>query len=238
MEPFEYTPSMKDQDADYLDHVREIETELYSDGFEWDNEFTSKVMNTIEKMRTEINFFRSSNGFKNSTLEYNSESSMKESANSFYSMPVQIDEQLLIENDELRSQILELESNIHETPEFDNFFNLKTKFESPRDNDSVHSMPVNLCSDHKCFGCPNASFKVERDRELHNLKSQIREKQDKLNKLRKEMGDMKSTSNGGAFNINGVYELKKKLETIERQLKEEENDEILKQQEQDLEEIK
>lgn len=105
MEPFEYTPSVNDNQTDCLQYARELDNMQSSDGFQWTNNFQSQMMDTIEKMRTEIDFFRSSNGFKNSNYDSNSESSMKDSANSFYSAPNQEYDQLVTENDELRSQI-------------------------------------------------------------------------------------------------------------------------------------
>lgn len=116
MEPLEYTHSASERDSDYLQEVREIESEICNDDFHWDYDTQSRVMNTIEKMKTEIEFFRSSNGFKHSDVDLKSESSMKDSANSFYSAPNFENEKLITENDELRSQIIEIES---EVPDFD-----------------------------------------------------------------------------------------------------------------------
>ena len=138
MEPFEYTPSTNNNELDYSQTIQDLELQQRSDGFLWTNEYSHKLMDTIQKMSTEINSFRSSNGFKNSNVE--------DEIESYYSAPNYVDQQMFAENENLKSQISELESDIHTNPDFERYFD--AKMPSFQDNMSVKSMPVGDISDH------------------------------------------------------------------------------------------
>lgn len=179
MERFEYTPSSTIGGRDFLQLIDEIEIEQRSDGFLWTNEYTNKMIDTIDKLQTEISCFRSSSGFENS----------------YYSAPNVENEDLLSENDELRSQIIEVESVVNTIPGFEDFFRTKEEIELEYDG-----------------------FKTEREKEINQLKEIIREREFKLVKLQRESDALKSTTKSSNFGVYDYNEIKKQVEDLEKQL--------------------
>jgi hypothetical protein len=75
-------------------------------------------MKTIERMKTELSFYKSGNNFRvtssdmgGSSIQSNSDNYNRSGA-SFYTMPEKENEVLLKENDDLKSEISELEMSL------------------------------------------------------------------------------------------------------------------------------
>ena len=98
-----------------------------------------RIIQTIERMNTEINFFRSSKGFN--MTQSKETSSMKSSANSFYSEPHMEYEKLIKENEDLQSKISDIESVVQSMPGYDIYMRSKDPFDyefQMSDTDSVN----------------------------------------------------------------------------------------------------
>ena len=106
MEQFQNSPRSNFGGRDLTQLIDEIEIEQRSDGFLWTNEYTNKMKEAIDKLNSEISFCRSSNGFENS----------------YYSAPNVIDDDLLYENETLKEQISEIESEVNTIPGFGDYF--------------------------------------------------------------------------------------------------------------------
>jgi hypothetical protein len=186
-----------------------------------------RLIQTIERMNTEINFFRSSKGFN--MTETQELSSMKSSANSFYSEPNLDYEKITKENDDLRSQIDEIESVVQSMPGYGEYMRSKDPFnyEYPiSDSDSVnykspkvaYTEPIELKTNTQTSGFMPKDY-VDLKKQVDELESEldvetqdneltIEEQTKQLEHLRKEANE---THGEGGKMKQRIHELEVEL---------------------------
>lgn len=193
-----------------------------------------RMIRTIERMNTEINFFRSSNGFNmGETQEI---ASMKSSANSFYSEPNMDYERLMRDNEELRSQIDEIESVVQSMPGYFDYMRSKDPFDyeyQASDSESVNykspkvarTEPIDYKIDTQTSGFMPKDYVMLKDQvdELESVlnsekqtnQTTIEEQTQQIETLRREAGDTKGE--GGKMK-HRVKELEAELKDSLRKL--------------------
>ena len=139
-----------------------------------------RLIKTIDRMRSDIDSMRASNGFwmtnssmGNTSLQSNSDLQNWSGA-SFYTMPEQENEALLKENEDLKSQISEMEMSMWGESDFDALFKSSEQIEMEM-----------------------LRYKQEQQEVIDALKKEIREKEEKILALDDQISSMKSTKTSG-----------------------------------------
>ena len=152
----------------------------------------------------------------NTSLQSNSELQNRSGA-SFYTMPEAENDALLKENDDLKSQISELEMSMRAETEYQALFKSSEEIEMEM-----------------------AQYKAEQQEICDALKREIREKEEQILKFDEEIKSLKSTKTSGFMSVHeeNYNHVKKQLDELKEEMKkeEEESGSLIKEQRKELDE--